>query len=232
MALEMKSKMSEEIIKKQLEECNHDEKIFMKTLRTKAKACNFGLLFGGSAQGLIAYAKEAYQAHLTEEEANQLYTSFHTLYSAFSEYQKLITQHSRRHGEVETPYSRLTRRFQDSDYWYKGKTRRDPRTIIINHPIQGGAWEILALAQIYLDKNLGSDMYQSHHVHDELVLLVPENKKIEAGRLLLQAFEYGYSTVFPGSDLNGIAEVFSGYTWADISEGKYPLDLKEEEVTL
>ena len=84
----------------------------------------------------------------------------------------------------------------------------------MNFPIQSSAWEVLALAIIYVDQHAPDGVTISHHVHDELVLAVsPET--VEAARdLLASAFLSAFRAVFPSAPCRGLVEITTGQSWA------------------
>ena len=55
-------------------------------------------------------------------------------------------------------------------------------------------------------------IYISHHVYDELTLRAPEEKKMEAARLLRDAFYHGFHTCFPTAPDTDLVEIGSGKT--------------------
>jgi len=174
------------------------------------------LLYGSGAKGLQTYCKATYGVELSTEEAEDYKNLFREKYAGFTRWQKLIVAHSQEHGEVESPYCRLTRHFEEKDY-FRGVFRAEPYSICMNFPVQSGAWEILALAIIYIDKLASEGVKISHHVYDELVLTCPYTLKEETAQLLYDGFAHGYKTVFPDCSVKGICEVSWGETWADLS---------------
>jgi DNA polymerase I-like protein with 3'-5' exonuclease and polymerase domains len=96
----------------------------------------------------------------------------------------------------------------------------DIYTHAINYPIQSTAWEIIALAICFIDKHLPDDgsIRISHHVYDELCLCSRDDKVSEAEKLLLEAFQQAYLTIFPSCNIDGIIEVGSGQNWAQAAE--------------
>jgi DNA polymerase-1 len=230
MAMEMRARMGPEVAKRYLEDAGGDEAVLMKRLRQGAKGVNFGLIFGSGWKGLQRFARATYHIEFTDDEARAFHEIFHDKYPVLSEWQRLIVQHSRKHEEVETPFSRLTRHFVDADYYRDGVRADGPYSVCMNHPVQGGAAEILNLAIVQLDARLpaiGGAI--SHHVYDELTLLVPEHEKEVAAQMLYDAFAHGYRTVFPGCSVKGISEVGWGRTWAECSRPENVLHVKEAE---
>lgn len=224
MAEDIKSKMSPDKYQSELDKFSGDESKLMKHLRQGAKGVNFGLLYGSGAKGLQGYCKNTYGVELTLEEAEEYITIFHHKYARLTQWQNQIVTHSRLHREVESPYSRLTRHFDDKDYYNKNGSKTEPFTVCMNYPVQSGAWEILALAIIYIDKHAPDGVQISHHVYDELVLICPEAKKAEASQLLYDGFAHGYQTVFPQCSVKGICEVSWGYNWSEMNN---PIDIIE-----
>ena len=194
--------------------------------RTAAKGVNFGLLFGGGAKGLQQYVKSSYGVDMSLEEAQLAKQAFHTTYKDFTKWQQLIVQHTNQHDESESHYSRLRRYYGESDHYFNGQYR-DIYTHAMNFPVQSTAWEILALAIIYVDAHSTEGVRISHHVYDELCLVCPDNKTVETAYLLRKAFRYGYQQVFPGCNMNNIIEVGSGKNWASASSDDSIIKLED-----
>jgi hypothetical protein len=85
----------------------------------------------------------------------------------------------------------------------------------MNFPVQSGAWEVLALAIIYIDQHLPRDgsIQISHHVYDELCLIARDDNVLEAALLLRDGFLHGFQTVFPEGATCGLVEIGAGRTW-------------------
>jgi DNA polymerase-1 len=184
--------------------------------RTAAKGVNFGLLFGGGARGLQQYVRASYGVDMTMEQAVDAKRAFCDTYPAFTLWQQLIVKHTNSCDESETEHSRLTRHYDGADH-YRDGLQRDIYTHAMNHPIQGTAWEILALAIVYIDARMGDSIRISHHVYDELCLVARDDLVMEAAKLLRDGFRYGYRQIFPGCNLKGIIEVSAGSTWSEAS---------------
>jgi DNA polymerase I-like protein with 3'-5' exonuclease and polymerase domains len=184
-----------------------------KAERQAAKAVNFGLIFGGGARMLRQTARTQYHTDMTLAEAQRAKDIFHATYAGLTEYQRLIVKHTNQLEESETWGCRLTRHYTWKDYYATGEYK-DIYTRAINFPVQGSAWEILANAILYIDSNASDGIQISHHVYDELVLLAPEEKRMEATHLLKDAFIYGYETLFPGCCKDGIVEIGAGENWS------------------
>ena len=184
--------------------------------RTAAKGVNFGLLFGGGANGLKAYVRASYGVDMSLDEAKQAKCTFHDTYKDFTWWQKAIVEHTKEHDESESIYCRLTQHYDQRDHFKEG-TYKDIYTRAMNYPIQSTAWELLALAIIYIDERLPPDgsIRISHHVYDELCLCARDDQVEVAKTLLLEAFKRAYLTIFPDCNINGIIEVGAGQNWAE-----------------
>jgi DNA polymerase I-like protein with 3'-5' exonuclease and polymerase domains len=90
----------------------------------------------------------------------------------------------------------------------------------MNSPIQGTAWEILALAQLYIELHRPEGIAVQLHVHDELALLARDDLVDAAGFLLRDAFHYAYGQVFPGIPSTGLMDIGAGRTWPDAAHDK------------
>lgn len=183
--------------------------------RTAAKGVNFGLLFGGGAKGLKEYVRASYGVEMSLEEAEKAKATFHAAYPQFTFWQNAIVRHTNQHDESESIYCRLTRHYDHTDH-FKDGAYKDIYTHAMNYPIQSTAWELLALAIRHVDEHLPEDgsIRISHHVYDELCLCARDEQALTAAKLLHQAFEVAYLTIFPDCNLNDIIEVGAGKNWA------------------
>jgi len=91
----------------------------------------------------------------------------------------------------------------------------------MNFPVQSGAWEVLALAIIYIDERLPTDgsIRISHHVYDELCLIARNDRVMNAALLLRDGFLHGFLTVFPNGATRGLVEIGAGQTWEEAGDG-------------
>ncbi|MGD8618395.1 MAG: DNA polymerase [Gammaproteobacteria bacterium] len=173
-----------------------------KAERTAAKAVNFGLLFGAGARTLQQQAATSYGVEMSMEQAEEYRELFFQTYPQFHEWQQEIVEATNLYESSQSNLIKLTRHYDKEVY-----------THAVNFPIQSSAWEVLALAIRYVDEHATEGIHISHHVYDELVLLAPEDKALEAARLLQDAFYHGFRTCFPGAPDRGLVEVGVGRTW-------------------
>ncbi len=174
--------------------------------RDAAKAINFGLLFGAGAKTLREQVINRLQVDMSLEEAREAKAFFHAKYARLTEWQKEVVAYANAYEYSESPYIQLTRHYEDREY-----------TKAMNFPVQSGAWEVLALAMLYVDPRLPTDgsIRISHHVHDELCLVATDAKVMEAAFLLRDGFRHGFLTVFPQGATCDLVKIGAGRTWED-----------------
>ena len=136
--------------------------------RRKAKAINFGLIYGMSAFGLSK------QLNILRNEAQDYINSYFTKYPGVSAYMERIKTEAAENGYVETLYGR--RLYLPEIRSANFQRRQAAERTAINAPMQGTAADIIKLAMISVDewlKNNGLASGITMQVHDELVLEVP-----------------------------------------------------------
>ena len=135
--------------------------------RSKAKAVNFGIIYGQSAFGL------SQNLSIPRKEAKMIIDSYFEEYPTIKKYMENVVAHSQDKGYVETILKR--RRYlpdiNSSNAIVRGYAERNA----VNAPVQGSAADIIKLAMIKVqnemdEKNLKSKMVLQ--VHDELVFEV------------------------------------------------------------
>ena len=143
--------------------------------RRRAKAINFGLIYGMSAFGL------ARQLQIAQKQAREYIEIYFDRYPGVKQYMAHTVDTARRQGYVETLYGR---RLNLPEIGSKNAPRRQyAERTAINAPMQGSAADLIKLAMLAVDKwitdnNVGAKIILQ--VHDELVLEVAED---EAGRV-------------------------------------------------
>ena len=129
--------------------------------RQKAKAVNFGLVYGMGAQGLVRYAKGSYGVEMTLAEAEYIKSSFFRTYQGIADWHRRI----RRTMDQVTFNATLSGRKR----YYK----TDKRFIseLYNTPVQGTGADILKLALTILHERLQATSGKIVNcVHDEIVV--------------------------------------------------------------
>lgn len=177
-----------------------------KSERQAAKAINFGLIFGAGAKTLREQAISSYGINMSMAEAQEAKAFFHFKYQELTKWQQGAVADANACGFSESPYIRLTRHYAERVY-----------THAMNFPVQSGAWEVLALAMIYIDGCLPADgsIRLSHHVYDELCLVCSDEQVVPAALLLRDGFLHGFKTAFPAGSTRGLVEIGAGRNWED-----------------
>lgn len=144
--------------------------------RRKAKAVNFGIVYGISDFGL------AEQLGVGFDEARGIITSFYENYPAIRTYRENIIKQVQNTSFVETLTGRKRYLPQINDTNYQ--TREFAKRAAMNAPIQGSAADLIKLAMIKIDHLLSSGNYKTKlilQVHDELIfsLDAAENELVD-----------------------------------------------------
>ena len=173
-------------------------------MRTRAKAVNFGIVYGISDFGL------AKQLGITRKEAAGYISSYFARYTGVKEYMDNVVQTARTQGYVSTLMGR--RRYLPDIRNSNFNLRSFAERTAINMPIQGTAADIMKLAMIKVAAELKKQGLKTRillQVHDELVLEVPEAEKEIAAQLVRQAMESAVQLDIPLA-----ADVKFGRNWA------------------
>ncbi len=134
-------------------------------LRRRAKAINFGIIYGISAHGLSV------QLGITRQEAASYIEKYFAQYPGIREYMDRTIAFAREHLYVETLYGR---RVHVKDINSKnGAFRQFSERAAINAPLQGTAADIIKRAMVAVQDLLGTRGRLLLQVHDELVIETP-----------------------------------------------------------
>ena len=141
-------------------------------MRRKAKAINFGILYGISPYGL------AKQLSVTNSEAKIYIENYFKKYPNIKEYMDTQIEFARTNLYVETMFGRRCnlKNINDKNFAVRGFAERQA----INAPIQGTAADIIKLAMIEFDKIIHSEQLKAKmllQVHDELIFEIDEADK-------------------------------------------------------
>ncbi len=181
--------------------------------RQQAKACNFGFLFGGGAQGLRSYAGSQGLV-ISLEEAADFKKRWHEAYPGIARWQQqaadLATEtENNKWAEVRIPGTGLRR-------YLPGDLNR--LTVRCNTPIQGAGSACLKFALIKLWPLVhaaGEDVVKiAAVVHDEILLLCRDEVASTWAALLKEKMEQA-GQIFM-ADVPCIAEAHVGKTWAEV----------------
>lgn len=145
--------------------------------RRKAKAVNFGIIYGISDWGL------ADQIESSVSEAREIITNFYEEFPEIKTYLDGLVEFAKTHGYATTMFNR--RRYLDELNDSNYQVREFAKRAAMNAPIQGSAADLIKIAMIKIDDALIKGNYRScliSQIHDELILKVydEEEKKVQA----------------------------------------------------
>ena len=173
-------------------------------VRRRAKAINFGIIYGISAFGL------ARQLGISREEAARYIDAYFARYPGIRDYMERTKADARRQGFVTTLFGRKchARGINEKNPNMRGFAER----AAINAPIQGGAADIIKRAMIRLSSVLAKKKLKARmllQVHDELVIEAPKDEVAEVAALAKKLME-------GAAHLDGVplvVDVGSGDNW-------------------
>lgn len=152
--------------------------------RFRAKAVNFGIVYGISDYGL------GEQIGVSKKQAKEYIDQYLEKYSGIKEFMDNIIEEAKEKGYVETIYQR--RRYIPEIKSNNYVVRQFGSRIAMNTPIQGSAADIMKIAMINVYKRLKAEKLQSKlilQVHDELLIETKINEKEAVRKLLKECME-------------------------------------------
>ncbi|MGB7136999.1 MAG: DNA polymerase I [Acidobacteriaceae bacterium] len=177
-----------------------------KETRNRAKAVNFGIVYGISPFGLAA------QLGIDQHEARLYIETYFERYAGVRSYIDRMLEETRREQKVRTMFGRI-RPIPDIQSRNANQRGFAERTAI-NTPLQGTAADLIKLAMIRIDRRLTKEKLKTRmtlQVHDELVFDVPE-AEVELVRTLVQhEMEHVVELSVPL-----LADVGVGQNWRDL----------------
>jgi DNA polymerase-1 len=154
-------------------------------MRRKAKAVNFGIVYGQSKYGL------AKSLGISNSEAQEFIDKYFEHYPGVKQYMEDKKQFANQHGYVETIFGR--KRYLASELMSPNfQIREFAQRAAINQPLQGTAADLIKMAMIDVDKQLKTQGLKTKmimQVHDELVFEVPQNELDVVKTLVLKSME-------------------------------------------
>ena len=172
-----------------------------KEMRSKAKAVNFGIIYGQGAFGL------AQNLGISRTEAKEIIDSYFKQFSTLKNFQADQIENAKKKGFVETILKRK-RSLPDinsANAIVRGFAERNA----INAPIQGSAADIIKLAMIDIQRELQTQGLQSKmilQVHDELVFDVLKSEQEKVSALVKTAMENAIQLNVPLIAESGVGE--------------------------
>lgn len=171
-------------------------------LRRKAKAVNFGIVYGMSDYGL------SQDLHISRKEAGEYITKYFERYPSVKDFLDATVAQAHLHGYVTTMFGR--RRTLDSINSNNFNLRSNAERMAMNTPIQGSAADIIKLAMIRAEENLRDfDSRIIIQVHDELVLEAKNSELADVEKILREAMENVAELLVPL-----VVDIHSGKNWS------------------
>lgn len=177
-----------------------------KDMRYKAKAVNFGIVYGQSKYGL------AKSLGIAPFAAEMFIEKYFATYPKVREYMQNTIKFAHGHGYVETIFGR--KRYLINDLSSPNHAIREAaERAAINQPLQGTAADLIKMAMIdlqqkLLENNLKSKMIMQ--VHDELILDVEPGEFDIVKKLTLEAMELNQPLLVPL-----VVDISSGKSWLE-----------------
>ena len=175
------------------------------TLRSRAKAVNFGIVYGISAFSL------AQDIGVWPSEAKAYIDAYLSKYHGVRDYMKHIVEQARADGYVSTLYGRRRElpELKSSNFNMRSFGER----VALNMPIQGTAADIIKLAMVRVYRRLREEKLQARlilQVHDELIVECPEEEAERVCELLRYEMEHTAELAVPLT-----ADAHIGHSWAE-----------------
>lgn len=174
-------------------------------LRSRAKAVNFGIVYGIGAFSLSKDLK------ISRKMADEYIQNYLATYSGVDRFLKGSIEHARTHGYTSTMFGR--RRYIPEISSRNKNLQAFGERVAMNSPVQGSAADIIKLAMINVSaalKREGLDARLILQVHDELIIDSAAKCADRAAEILKHEMEHAAETVVPLS-----VEVSTGYSWYD-----------------
>ncbi len=148
--------------------------------RRKAKAINFGIIYGISQYGL------AKQINVSNNEAEEFLNSYFKKFPEIRDYMKTTVNFCRKSGYVSNIFGRKTHLTGINDKNFN--VRNFQERAAINAPIQGSASEIMRLAMIRINKEISNNKNNSLkmllQIHDELIFEESSKETKKSSKLI------------------------------------------------
>ena len=174
-------------------------------LRSRAKAVNFGIVYGQQAYGL------SQSLHISMAEARDMIDRYYEAYPGVRTFLDNVVARAKQTGYAETMYGR--RRHIPELKAKNPQLRGFGELTAMNHPMQGTAADIIKIAMARVSRRLEEEGFAAHmilQVHDELDFECPVNEVERLTTMVRDVMEHVVDLRVPL-----IAEASTGVTWAD-----------------
>lgn len=174
-------------------------------LRSRAKAVNFGIVYGQQAYGL------SQSLHISMAEARDMIDRYYEAYPGVRTFLDNVVARAKQTGYAETMYGR--RRHIPELKAKNPQLRGFGERTAMNHPMQGTAADIIKIAMARVSRRLEEEGFAAHmilQVHDELDFECPVDEAERLTTMVRDVMEHVVDLRVPL-----IAEASTGITWAD-----------------
>lgn len=174
-------------------------------LRSRAKAVNFGIVYGQQAYGL------SQSLHISMAEARDMIDRYYEAYPGVRTFLDNVVARAKQTGYAETMYGR--RRHIPELKAKNPQLRGFGERTAMNHPMQGTAADIIKIAMARVSRRLEEEGFAAHmilQVHDELDFECPVGEVERLTAMVRDVMEHVVDLRVPL-----IAEASTGVTWAD-----------------
>ena len=174
-------------------------------LRSRAKAVNFGIVYGQQAYGL------SQSLHISMAEARDMIDRYYEAYPGVRTFLDNVVARAKQTGYAETMYGR--RRHIPELKAKNPQLRGFGERTAMNHPMQGTAADIIKIAMARVSRRLEEEGFAAHmilQVHDELDFECPVDEVERLTAMVRDVMEHVVDLHVPL-----IAEASTGITWAD-----------------
>lgn len=174
-------------------------------LRSRAKAVNFGIVYGQQAYGL------SQSLHISMAEARDMIDRYYEAYPGVRTFLDNVVARAKQTGYAETMYGR--RRHIPELKAKNPQLRGFGERTAMNHPMQGTAADIIKIAMARVSRRLEEEGFAAHmilQVHDELDFECPVDEVERLTAMVREVMEHVVDLRVPL-----IAEASTGITWAD-----------------
>lgn len=174
-------------------------------LRSRAKAVNFGIVYGQQAYGL------SQSLHISMAEARDMIDRYYEAYPGVRTFLDNVVARAKQTGYAETMYGR--RRHIPELKAKNPQLRGFGERTAMNHPMQGTAADIIKIAMARVSRRLEEEGFAAHmilQVHDELDFECPVDEVERLTAMVRDVMEHVVDLRVPL-----IAEASTGITWAD-----------------
>ena len=174
-------------------------------LRSRAKAVNFGIVYGQQTYGL------SQSLHISMAEARDMIDRYYEAYPGVRTFLDNVVARAKQTGYAETMYGR--RRHIPELKAKNPQLRGFGERTAMNHPMQGTAADIIKIAMVRVSRRLEEEGFAAHmilQVHDELDFECPVDEVERLTTMVRDVMEHVVDLRVPL-----IAEASTGITWAD-----------------